>query len=372
MGGCGTVPPARAKEKAMRSISWGLAALAALAPAAAVAAPAPPIPAPPGVVALAGLACPPAPEPVVSLANQTAYRAGDASFSRIDPQRAAVRAVMLGGVPDFTRGLSRLANAYVASRGRDAARGGCALAWLDQWGRAGAMRDMATHDAQFVRAVNLAGWALAYAQLARLRVTGDDPHPRIQAWFAAMAADMRAHWQEQPPQNVVARNNHRYWAGLAATVIGIETGDRGLRDWGIASARIGLDQVTAEGALPLEIARAARARHYLLYAAAPLVMTAELAASQGIDLYGYRSGALPRLARFATAALIDPARVTALAGTAPEPFVNGRGQFNGQYVAWYEFFTRRFPGDPAARLILAHRPLVNPEIGGDISLLAGY
>ncbi len=346
-----------------RMVVAGLSAVLAAPTAEAAVAPSPA-----GRILAHHVACAPAPEPLIALANQTSYQTGDATFSKVDDAREAIRRAQIAPLVDLTRRTATYANRYVRSQGRDTASGACVLRWLDQWARADAMQRMLTHDAQFVRAVNLSGWALAYAQVARLEIAGDDPRPRILAWFARMADDLRRH--HDGLTNTTARNNHRYWAGLAAMAVGRVTQDRGLRDWALASARIGLAQVNAEGALPLELARGERARHYHLYAATPLVMTAELALIDRVDLYRDHGGALRRLVRFATGSIGDPSRMASLSGAKQLPFVDPRGAFFGQMVAWYEYYGRRFAGEPGGGAILTHRPLVNAEIGGDITLLA--
>ena len=58
--------------------------------------------------------------------------------------------------------------------------------------------------------------------------------------------------------------------------VAVATDDRSRMQWAVQSAMVGLDQVTSEGALPLELDRAGRARHYHFYSAAPPVLTAEL------------------------------------------------------------------------------------------------
>ncbi|MFK5047780.1 alginate lyase family protein, partial [Klebsiella pneumoniae] len=66
-------------------------------------------------------------------------------------------------------------------------------------------------------------------------------------------------------------NNHAYWAGLAVTAAGVAANDRDLFDWGIGKYHLGAGQVTAQGTLPLEMARRGKALHYHLFALTPLV-----------------------------------------------------------------------------------------------------
>ena len=318
----------------------------------------------------AATGCPSPPPPLTALDTVNMYRADDPTFSHADPMRVAARDTVTAPVKAFTAGISRLANNYVASNGRDVRSGACALQWLATWAKAGAMLQMKSHDAQFLRSVHLSGWAMDFAQVRGLRIVSDDPRPQIRTWLAQMAGDMRRHYDSL--SNTTARNNHRYWAGFAAMAVAMDNGDRNLAGWALTAARIGIDQITPMGALPLEVGRRSKARLYHVYGAEPLVMTAEIAAANGNDLYGYRGGALHRLVSFALSSITVPARMAALAGVPQDPWVNPRGAFDTQTVAWTEFYARRFPGRlPYAPTIASHRPLVNPEIGGDMTMLSG-
>ena len=325
-----------------------------------------PFPHPASAAMLRPPTCPLPPKPSPRLDIIGAYVVTDASYSKIDPARASARAASIAPVNAFTGGAVLMANRYLRSRGKDVASGMCALQWLSAWAGAGAMTQMPDHEAQFVRSVNLAAWAMAYAQVRGIRFSQNDPHPIVTDWLARMAADMRSHTSALT--NTTAYNNHRYWAGFAAMAVAMDTGDRSLMNWALGSARIGLDQIDAAGVLPHELARKSRARHYHLYAAMPLVMTAEIAAANGVDLYGYRNGALHLLVGFA---LGSPAAMAQKAGSIQDPMTLATRRYDNQRIAWIELYNRRFRGRAAPIAgLLVNRPLVNNEIGGDMTLLA--
>ncbi|WP_162848846.1 alginate lyase family protein [Stakelama pacifica] len=312
--------------------------------------------------------CPPPPKAPIKLTIGSMYADGDESYSKVVAAQKMARAESLAPIREFTAGVSRFANRYVASGGKDTYSGGCALVWLNDWARAGAMRNMAEHESQFVRSVNLSGWALAYSQVRYLQVQRNSPHYAIRQWLRSTAEDMRSH--VNGVTNNTARNNHRYWAGLAAIAVSMDTGDVSLGAFGLESARVGIAQVTSDGVLPLELDRKSRAAHYHLYAAAPLVMTAAIARANGIDLYAEQHGALHRLVRFATEAVIWPGRIEALAHARQDVF-NLNSSIAQQNLAWFEFYARDFPNRaPEQKAILRVRPLRNNELGGDLTMLA--
>ncbi|WP_165927063.1 alginate lyase family protein [Sphingomonas sp. BK235] len=306
-----------------------------------------------------------------SLATGQPYRAGDRSYSQLDAAKAADRAKAAAPVRAMTSALARQANAFVSSGGRDARSGACVLMMLETWAKAGALRDVTTHDAQFIRAVALSGWAMDFAQVRDIRLRGGagDPRPIIVAWLTAQARDTCHHFENL--RNATGRNNQRAWAGLAAMATAMATGDRELRRCGLTATHVALDEVTDQGFLPLEIARKERARHYHLYAVAPLVVTAEIVAANGGDLYGYKRGALRRLVHFTVHSIDYPGLVDRLSGAAQEPIHRSPGRLKGQYFAWLEFYVRRFGlATPGTEAVLSLRPLVNPEIGGDMTMLS--
>jgi hypothetical protein len=103
----------------------------------------------------------------------------------------------------------------------------------------------------------------------------------------------------------------------------------------------------------------------------PLVLDAELAAANNVDLYGERSGALHRLAASTIAGIGDPGPFDRAAG-APQEI---EGLISGGNLGWLEAYVARFPDRSeakAAAVYLARlRPAFNRWYGGDATLLYG-
>jgi poly(beta-D-mannuronate) lyase len=169
-------------------------------------------------------------------------------------------------------------------------------------------------------------------------------------------------------KEVSGKNNHRYWAGLSATAAGIATGDKQLTDWGIDSARIGLAQITPDGTLPLEVSRGKRARDYHIFAAQPLVATAELARGQGVDLYAENGGALTKLVNRVVDSLDDPSFFEKASGAKQERYPGG-DTVPANRIAWLEIHQSRFPSPMAEAVLEEKRPVASSGIGGDMTLL---
>jgi poly(beta-D-mannuronate) lyase len=109
-------------------------------------------------------------------------------------------------------------------------------------------------------------------------------------------------------------------------------------------------QITPEGTLPLEMARRSLALHYHLFAAAPLVTIAELAAANGVDLYAVDHHALARLVYRAASGLQDPSFFARQAGVAQQP-----APPDAYAIAWAIPFARRFP-DAQLNALIARLP----------------
>jgi poly(beta-D-mannuronate) lyase len=149
----------------------------------------------------------------------------------------------------------------------------------------------------------------------------------------------------RPPSHSL--NNHRYWTGLEVAAIGIGADNRSFYKWGIGSAEVGIGQIEKDGTLPLEMDRAARALHYHLFAAGPLVMLAEFAAANGKDLYSSRNQALKRLVDRATSGVADPAYFVQKTGVSQEiPPWSAAVAY-----AWLRPYARRFPSPEISALL---------------------
>lgn len=305
-------------------------------------------------------------EPVISLDTQSKYKQDDTQRATIDEDAEAAYSEAVEPLRIYGKALVRISNAYVKSAPKNTAAAACALTWLDQWASAKAMTDLRSKQAHFNLGQALGGFALAYLQIRHAPGLAEDQKKRVESWLKTLGRELVD--SKATSGGVSGRNNHRYWAGLSATAAGIASSDKKLIDWGIDSARIGLAQVTPGGTLPLEINRGKRARDYHIFAAEPLVATAELARSQNVDLYAEHGGALTRLVDRVVASLDDPSFFETATGTKQEPFP-GDGTVPPHRVAWLEIQQSRYPTPKAEAVLSAKRPTASSGIGGNTTLL---
>lgn len=293
----------------------------------------------------------------------------DAQHSQADP--AALQAQREAAAPGraFVAALARQANRYRADPAApgDSAERACAIATLQGWARARALLGRmagAQHgqQAEYERKWLLCALALAYLDLRPAMAPA--ARATVEPWLDELADAVWAFW-ENPAGRPTAhrRNNHYAWAGLALAASAQATGHAG--HWRLAHQvfEASLAAVQADGSLPLELARGRRALHYHAFAAAPLVVMAELAAARGQDWRAPPAGpALQRLVDFVVAGLNDPDPIAKLAGATQD-------RPSAATLAWLAAWA---PHDRAPARLAAWQDQAAfvPTLGGDLRLLA--
>ncbi|MEE1657837.1 alginate lyase family protein [Microvirga sp. CF3062] len=304
--------------------------------------------------------------PVITLDTQSKYKQDDTQRAMIDEDAEESYSEAVEPLRAYGRNLVKVANAYVRSNPKNPAAAACALTWLDAWASVNAMTDMRSKQAQFNLSRALSGFALAYMQIRNAPGLANDQKMRVESWLKTLGQQLVGPMDKN--KGTSGRNNHRYWAGLGAAAAGVASNDKQLTRWGFDSARIGLAQITPDGTLPLEMKRGKRARDYHIFAADPLVATAELARSQGIDLYAEHGGALQRLVDRVLTSLDDPAFFEKATGTKQEAYP-GDGGVPSSRIAWLEIHQSHRPSPEAEAVLTRKRPTSSSEIGGNTTLL---
>ncbi len=279
----------------------------------------------------------------------------DAHHSIKDPAAEQAYRSAVSGSEDFARKVVRAADEYRA-HGSEAA-GRCATALLS-----GAAAQQAFTEAHaglhgsrqgfYVQTWLCAGLSLAYLKVEGTGGETSAQHEAITAWLGGLAEHVQSFQNDLVRLGTTdGRNNHHSWAGLAVAAAGIAADRKDLFEWGINAGRDGIRQITAEGTLPLEMERASMARHYHLFAAAALVLLAELGEANGIDLYDERDRALRRLVLRAASGLTDPSFFAERTHVPQVP----QDLASAGTLLWAAPFARRFP-NPNLDALLAKTP----------------
>ena len=264
----------------------------------------------------------------------------------------------------FERRISAGMNQYVATGSH--AESACALAQLDAWAQAGALLDYSRDESS--QAWFQAEWTLSSAGISDSVLVNDatldaPEQKRVTAWLDKAA--WKAISQERPNDT---GNNHHDWRALAGISIGVTAADDKLYQFGIATYKETIAELDPSGALPKEMARHENATHYQGFTLQPLVMIAQFALRQGIDLYAYKANGhtLRDVIVFFGRAIEDPSLIKPYAS---EPQRGNFGQGDFAELAFYaaKFGTDGLP-EPITKALT--RPTYDSRVGGETSILA--
>ncbi|MDF1586592.1 alginate lyase family protein [Marinimicrococcus flavescens] len=279
-------------------------------------------------------------------------------------------------------------NAASAFGTGDGAAAEALLAALDRWAREGALARLDNDEpATYYALDRMLLPAIVSFALASEGGRPDTPaEVRVRHWLAGLVERTRARRAQQDGGGISARNNHSYLDASVLMAWGALTGDDGLFRAGPAAFERALWQMRPDGSLPLETARGARALWYQRHAIASLVAIAEMAATQGQDLYALEieGRSLHRAVDFLLDASVDPAKVLPYARADENPgveadwrqqdlgFLARRGH-GRHYMAWAEAYMARFPGRMETRRLRAtleradpaFRPMIDDYAGGN-------
>lgn len=307
--------------------------------------------------------CETPPASVRKVKGVSKYDPSDKSKSRIDPKREAEHRSATQPVNDFAQAIATSADAVAAGDARPG-QSDCAWNWLESWARDQALVGEAVDES--VRKWTLAALSSAVIKLQSYGAAPTPSAPIVQAWLQRLGSDVRQDYSRDPDRGS-RRNNHLCWAAWACTITGIASGDRSLFDWGMDRYRVALSEVQADGSLPLEMSRGARALGYHSFALGPLVMIAEAGEANGIAMYSADDGRLRRLAGFVLRAFEDPSILATLTGQKQDI----DDAIKPSNVAWLEPYYRRTRDPLAEPWLRSMRPMGRSGLGGDLTMLFG-
>ncbi len=255
-------------------------------------------------------------------------------------------------------------NQYLATGSH--AEAACALAQLDAWAQARALLDYDREESS--QAWYQVEWTLSSSAITESVLVNDstlDPvqQKRVIAWLdTASRKDIS---QEKPGDT---NNNHHYWRALGATSVGVVASDDKLFQFGVKTYKEAISEIDSNGAFPKEMARHENATHYQGFALQPLVLIAQLAARQGVDLYAYQvNGHTLRDAIVFFGRAVDDSKLI-------KPYTGDAQNlhFGGADYAPFAFYVARFGDDglPPAIVNGLKHPSGATRIGGSTTIIA--
>jgi poly(beta-D-mannuronate) lyase len=324
-------------------------------------------------------ACPPAPPPAVDMSGfESRYQRNDPTQSKIDPERAARAQQQGDSFLVFTRSLGHLADKAIFAKPPNPAIHACIMSQLAVWARAGAATQkiedndrLGRHQAIMMQAWHGTGFASVIARIGGFAAVPGPDADVVKAWLRGLAASVKAEYSGAAGW-LRPDNNHAYWAGFFTGMAGVVLEDAELVTFSCALRDQALDDVAADGSLPKELKRGAKALEYQYFATLAIAGSVVLCEASGKPADARREAALERLVTFGLDRFIDPAPLEQKLGVKLEPANRSHD------IAWAEmlipYYAVRNPG-LAARLetvmtVPKLRPVWHFYLGGNVS--AGY
>ncbi len=258
--------------------------------------------------------------------------------------------------------LVALSDEYVLVQPASGRIAACVLDWLHAWGSKGAMvhGDPKNHAGKVER--RWFSGTIAWVWLKIRDHDGLDPAKtkRVLQWIGNLSSrSLNTHAEY---------NNHAYWEGLTAMLNGVVLNQKVLFDFGVGRYRLAMAQMQAGGKLPREMKRGWRSLDYHNFALEPLVLMAEIAEANGVDLYGME---------------IDGNDIHDLVGFVLDGIedVETHMQYSkyrqlmcfvcSAALDWMEPYYARFENPRMVKFLKWRRPFINRRVGGDQTLAYG-
>ncbi|KAG9598267.1 hypothetical protein KCV01_g8733, partial [Aureobasidium melanogenum] len=299
-------------------------------------------------------ACPTPPDLPRQLTLTDYY--SDPAHSIVDPVRKKAYDEQMKPLMVAVHAVEHMADDYRHTG--DPASAACVATWLGHFAHDKAFEGVTTNQDTYVQGWMLGAYAITWLKVrTAMSSSGETEH--VTSWFGTLA-DANRRYYDSRPTSTDSKNNHRYWAGMAVMAAGIATNDTERYRWGVDSYQVGVDQIASDGTLPLELARKSMALHYHLFAAEPLVITAELAEANGGDLYRANGDALSRLVKRSSEGVLNPAFFEKAAGIAQK-----EADGDPNLLAWVLTYDRRFPDRTLERILSSLSSTSAIYLGGE-------
>ena len=302
--------------------------------------------------------CPQPPQPMRDLRIELGFAPGN--YTKMVPERVARRQGLTKRLHAYVGQVVDLSDRALLLKGAaKEAADACVLGWLQAWLGNGAMLgDVTWPEGQYERE-----WVSIALGLSLLKLHAGKAEVQAPDWASDWYLEASAGLVDLYPLTAESRNNHWYWAGLAAVVAGTIAGNGERYDWGIAQLHAGIADIDADGFLPLELERGEMALRYTAFAASALVVMTAFEHANGRALPGDEQQDMQRLVRRVLSGLSDPREFERRAGRAQErldPAVV-------RSFAWLEIYYS-LTADAEAEPWLRHlRPMKLMWLGGDVT-----
>lgn len=310
--------------------------------------------------------CPRPPPPVANFSDVAASEPDPNLFVSYELRRTVWTATR--PIREFSRFVTGMADAYFRAHSPGALPAQCAARWIEAWARGGAflgeISPRARYDTLWFGYVSI---GVAYLKTRSAPSIPAATHVAIRRWLAEVA---RAAIRDQSALDEGGVSaGAKAWTAAAAAVAAVAVDDRELFDFAVAQTRMILGTVTADGAIPGELSRRARAFSHHVWALEPLALTALIAERNGVRLASENNFALRRVVDFVFASIRDSSRIDALSGASQRDAISNFPQ--DWTLGAFEIFLSIETHADAEHLVARRRPVSSPLTGGDWSHVLG-
>lgn len=266
----------------------------------------------------------------------------------------------------FERYVTELAELYVTSANNSYAK--CLTEVLFEWAEKDSLLsfDYKGNRGQAWYAIEwtTTSAAMAYSIIKDNPSIESEKKHKIEIWLKKVAKKQISY----PGMGKACCNNHSYWRGLEAAIVGVVTNDNNLFKFGIKKYISAINSMNKNGSFPLEMARGRYAIHYQNFAIWPLVYIAEIAARQGYDLYSLNiDGKDLHLAINFLMRCIEDNDIVKRYTTSIQDISFTRRR-EDKDVNWMEPYNRRFKNKDIETFLSGKRPIHSRWGGGNSTL----
>jgi poly(beta-D-mannuronate) lyase len=315
----------------------------------------------------AAFECAKPPKAMKDLEFESIYSNLSANSSIVDLEAQAAYREKTAPISRFENQITTMANRYIQSNPPRPEIAACTLDWLKRWAKQNALLGHANATGEQVRKWTLASASLAYLQIKDEKSLNKEDKKIVRQWLRKVSAHVVKDFSEDTDR-MSRRNNHLYWAAWSVAVTSVALDDQRSFNWAMNQARIGIAQISAEGTLPLEIARGRKALNYHVYAATPLFLLAEVGLANGINLYAENEGGLHQLADLIMRSADDPSFFEQMTGEKQDM----ERTVTSTSMGWIEAYNKHYPSEKTEYWIKKLRPFHHSRAGGNTTLLYSH
>jgi poly(beta-D-mannuronate) lyase len=304
--------------------------------------------------------CPDLPAIQKDISGVAKYVKGSKSI--IDSEKDKLNKELTAPLDNFLENVANMSTLYFNDSIKDA--GICAVHWLEHWAKGGALLGKMVHidndQAEYERQWINAGLSITYLKVKP--AANVEQRKVIEDWLVKIANANMEYWDKTDKKP----NNHYYWTGVGIMGTALATHNQSLIALARKMYQSGINDITDNGSLPLEMARKERAFHYHIFALDALVVMAEMSLSLNENWYTYNNWRIDLLAdRVAKGYLDNATWFEEQAGAKQEKQLPGH-----KNTGWAEFYRLRAKNTKRFDVLHNAGPIYDPRIGGDITTLA--